>query len=138
MPNDQESRINEIRKRVEEYHKHENDSYAYSPGEIKAVREFNAHALEDVEFFLAQVKKTNLPWQCRTFGHVHAVVRPDLRVEFLEHCRRCGEPFSVNAPYQGDKVLRCKLFGHKHITGAGGRYISHKKRCFRCHFNPKS
>jgi hypothetical protein len=52
-----ESRIAEIHKRVEEYHKHENDSYSYYPEEISAVQELKSHALEDIEFILAQLNQ---------------------------------------------------------------------------------
>ena len=48
-----QARIAEIHKRVREYHKHENDPYAYHPEEIDAVRELKSHALKDLEFLLA-------------------------------------------------------------------------------------
>lgn len=48
-----QARINEIRTRIEEYHKHEYDSYAYNPEEIDAIREVKAHAVKDIEFLLA-------------------------------------------------------------------------------------
>lgn len=46
-------RINEIHKRIKEYHKHKNDPYAYYPEEIDAVRNVKAHAVKDIEFLLA-------------------------------------------------------------------------------------
>ena len=48
-----QARIAEIHKRVHEYHKHENDPYAYCPEEIDAVWELKSHALKDIEFLLA-------------------------------------------------------------------------------------
>jgi|GEM_PF-2291301 len=50
------TKIAEIRKRVKEYHKHKNDPYAYFREEITAVRELYSHAVEDIEFLLAQLK----------------------------------------------------------------------------------
>lgn len=57
MATKSQARIVEIQKRVEEYHKHKNDPYAYYPEEIDAVRELKAHALEDIEFLLAQLNQ---------------------------------------------------------------------------------
>jgi len=48
-----QARIAEIRKRVQGYHKHENDPYPYYPEEIDAVRKLISHALKDIEFLLA-------------------------------------------------------------------------------------
>ena len=48
-----QDRIAEIHKRVQEYHEHKNDPYAYYPEEIDAVRELKSHALKDIEFLLA-------------------------------------------------------------------------------------
>jgi hypothetical protein len=50
-----QTRIDAIRKRVDEYHKHKNDPYTYYPEEIKAVREVRFHAIKDIEFLLAQL-----------------------------------------------------------------------------------
>jgi len=50
-------RIEEIRKRLEEYKTHKNDPYAYYPEEIKAVRELKSHAPEDIEFLLNEVRR---------------------------------------------------------------------------------
>lgn len=47
----------EIRKRLEEYKKHKNDPYTYYPGEIKEMREFLGHALEDIEFLLNTIDR---------------------------------------------------------------------------------
>ena len=55
MANSVKSRIAEIGKGVEEYHKHRNDQYAYYPEEIDAVRELKSHALEDIEFLLSKL-----------------------------------------------------------------------------------
>ena len=49
-------KIEKIRKRLEEYHKHKNDPYAYFEGEIEAVKELMHHAPEDIEFLLDIVK----------------------------------------------------------------------------------
>jgi len=50
-------RIQLIRNRLAEYHKHEKDPYAYDKGEIEAVRELHFHANEDIEFLLRQLDK---------------------------------------------------------------------------------
>ena len=50
-----QSKIAEIQKRIQEYHEHKNDSYAYYVEEIDAVREIRIHAVEDIEFLLAQI-----------------------------------------------------------------------------------
>lgn len=57
MSTSAQARITEIQKRVKEYHKHKNDPYIYYPGEIDAIRELESHALEDIEFLLAQLTK---------------------------------------------------------------------------------
>ena len=54
-------RVEEIRKRVKDYHDHENDPYGYFQGSIKEIREFNVHALEDVEFLLSLLKGEGKP-----------------------------------------------------------------------------
>lgn len=50
-----QTKIAEIQKRFSEYRKHKNDAYAYFPEEIEAIREFKAHAFEDIEFLLSQL-----------------------------------------------------------------------------------
>lgn len=55
MATESQTRIDAIRKRVDEYHKHKNDPYAYYLREIDAVRGLESHALEDIEFLLAQL-----------------------------------------------------------------------------------
>ena len=52
-----QTKIDAICKRVEEYHKHKNDPYAYYPEEIYAVRELQSHAVEDIEFLLDQLNQ---------------------------------------------------------------------------------
>jgi hypothetical protein len=64
-------RIEEIRKRLEEYQRHKNDPYAYYPEEIKAVREIRDHAAEDIEFLLNEVKRLGV---LRTLRHSPAIV----------------------------------------------------------------
>lgn len=53
METESQARIAEIRKRVQEYRKHEYDSYVYHREEIDAVRKLKAHAPKDLEFLLA-------------------------------------------------------------------------------------
>ncbi len=52
-----EQKIEEIRKRLEEYHKHKNDPHAYFSAEIKETRTFFDNAPEDIEFLLNEVKR---------------------------------------------------------------------------------
>lgn len=53
-------RIEEIQKRLEEYHKHKNDPYFYDYAEIKAIREWLNHAPEDIEFLLNELKRSRV------------------------------------------------------------------------------
>ena len=50
MPISTLSRTAEIQNRLNEYRKHKDDPYAYSDGEIDAVRELREHAARDIEF----------------------------------------------------------------------------------------
>lgn len=52
-----DQRIKEIRKRLVEYKKHCNDTPAYDPEEIDAIRELHAQLTEDIEFLLQDRKK---------------------------------------------------------------------------------
>ncbi len=52
---DPSERIKIIRKRLDNYNKHQNDPYAYFPGEINEVRTLLHHAPEDIEFLLTLV-----------------------------------------------------------------------------------
>jgi len=54
---DPNERIKIIRKRLENYQKHQNDPYAYFQGEIKEVRTLLHHAPEDIEFLLNELKR---------------------------------------------------------------------------------
>ncbi len=49
------AKIEEIRKRAEEFRLHENDAYAYVEEEIDAVRDLKTNAIGDIEFLLAQL-----------------------------------------------------------------------------------
>ena len=57
MANDVQVKVKEIRERLNEYHEHKNDPYAYDIEEIEAVRELKSHATEDIKFLLAQLDK---------------------------------------------------------------------------------
>lgn len=60
MDQKNKKRIEEIRKRLEEYHKHKNDPYAFYHEEIKAVRELKSHAPEDIEFLLNELRRSRV------------------------------------------------------------------------------
>lgn len=53
-------KIEEIRKRLKEYRKHQNDPYAYFQGEIKEVEELLRHAPEDIEFLLNELRRSRV------------------------------------------------------------------------------
>ena len=55
MPNSQD-RFNRIKNRLAEYKEHKNDAYAYDLREIKAVREFQDSAADDIEFLLGEIQ----------------------------------------------------------------------------------
>ena len=50
-------RIEEIRKRLDRYHKYKNSSCAYAPSELEAVRKFQDHAPKDIEFLLNELRR---------------------------------------------------------------------------------
>lgn len=47
-----ERELDKIRKRLNDYRKYRNDSFAYNHDEIKEVREFKDHAYRDIAFLL--------------------------------------------------------------------------------------
>lgn len=47
-----ERELDKIRKRLNDYRKHRNDSFAYYPDEIKEVKELRTHADKDIAFLL--------------------------------------------------------------------------------------
>ena len=53
MTTAKEGKVTAIRKRLEEYHRHKNDSYSFFPEEIDAVRGLKDKAPEDIKFLLA-------------------------------------------------------------------------------------
>lgn len=57
MTSETKTKINEIRRRITEYHKHKNDPFAYHEGEISAVREVRENAVQDIEFLLSLLDK---------------------------------------------------------------------------------
>ena len=69
-------RIEEIRKRLEEYKKHEGDPYAYYPEEIRAVRELKTHAPEDIEFLLNEVRRLRV---LTTLRHSPSIIAEKLK-----------------------------------------------------------
>ncbi len=54
---DPKERLKIIRKRLENYHEHTNDSYAYYQTEINEVRTLLQHASADIEFLLKEIEQ---------------------------------------------------------------------------------
>jgi|WetSurMetagenome_2_1015567.scaffolds.fasta_scaffold441091_2 hypothetical protein len=48
-----QEKIAAIRKRIADFHAHENDAYVYDPGEIREIREMHDNATADIEFLLS-------------------------------------------------------------------------------------
>jgi hypothetical protein len=89
MP-DQKKRVAEIRRRLKEFRKHENDAFAYSEGEIPAVRIMRNHAPEDIEFLLTEID--------------HLGKSKNIRVEIESEIATSKDPAQVLV-YDGDKLV---------------------------------
>lgn len=98
----EQARVDEIRQRLDEYHKHDNDPYAYSPDEIEAIRELKAHAPEDLAFLLAL--------KC-----------PSIQVKVESESGTSRKPATVRI-YNNDELVAHVQAQLKPLTGADGGF----------------
>lgn len=52
-----QERLKIIRQRIKNYRQHEDDPYAFYPGEVDAIRVFLEHAPDDMEFLINKIEE---------------------------------------------------------------------------------